>query len=420
MRCLQNSGMSENMYIAKRKLKAFVHSFAYYISRIFPVDQNKIVVWTFEGGGGYGCSPKYVAEEILKRNKERRTNYKIVWLLNDTSKEFPCEIQKVKNTLWNRAYHLSTAGIWLSNTRSSYGTKKRKKQRYIQTWHATICIKPIGKYRGNLFPKMAYLVSAYDSKLIDYVLSGSTWCDHMYRDGLIYDGKIVKTGTPRCDVLFNQREEKHCQMRREYRLPDDVKIMLYAPTFRGGSQNKNRSVSSEGATVDFARLIDGLEKRFGGTWYVFLRLHPQLAAKMEKLKTREISDRLIDVTQRPDMNEIIAGSDAFLTDYSSAIFEANMIDIPGFIYADDLEEYVADRGDLFFDMYKLPFPLALNNEELIENIKQFDGEKYRKKTELFMKEVGIFEDGKASERVVDLIEGKFEDMYCQLSDSKKD
>ena len=80
-----------------------------------------------------------------------------------------------------------------------------------------------------------------------------------------------------------------------------------------------------------------------------------------------------------------------------------MIGIPGFIYADDLEEYIADRGDLFFDMYKLPFPVALNNEELLENIRKFDKEEYKKRTETFMEEVGMFEDGKASERVVDLI-----------------
>lgn len=55
-------------------------------------------------------------------------------------------------------------------------------------------------------------------------------------------------------------------------------------------------------------------------------------------------------------------------------------------------------------MYKLPFPVALDNDELIENIKQFDDEEYKKKTEMFKKEVGIFEDGKASGRVVDLIE----------------
>ena len=103
------------------------------------------------------------------------------------------------------------------------------------------------------------------------------------------------------------------------------------------------------------------------------------------------------------MNEIIAGVDAFLTDYSSAIFEANMIGIPGFIYADDLEDYIADRGDLFFDMYELPFPVARSNDELMENIVHFDEKEYGEKTKRFMKEMGIFEDGRASERVVDLI-----------------
>lgn len=399
----EKSDLSETIYITRRKIKATLHGLAYFTCRIFPINSRKIVMWTFECGGGYGCSPKYIAEEILRSNREGRTDYEIVWLLNDTQKEFPAEIKKVKNTLWNRAYQLSTAGTWVSNTRTFYGTRKRKKQCYIQTWHATICIKPIGKYRGNLFPKMAYLVSAYDSKLIDYVLSGSKWCDNMYRDGLIYDGEIIKTGTPRCDVLFNQREEKCRQMRTEYQLPEDVKIMLYAPTFRGGSQNKNRSVNTEDTTVDFARLIESLEKRFGGTWYVFLRLHPQLAAKMQGVKVGQASDRLIDVSQRPDMNEIIAGVDAFLTDYSSAIFEAAMIELPGFIYADDLEEYVADRGDLFFDMYDLPFPVALNNEELMGNILGFDEGKYEKELSRFMDEAGVFEDGKAGERVVELI-----------------
>ncbi len=56
-----------------------------------------------------------------------------------------------------------------------------------------------------------------------------------------------------------------------------------------------------------------------------------------------------------------------------------------------------------FDMYKLPFSVALNNEELMENIMQFDEKKYREKTHAFMKEVGILEDGRASDRVVELM-----------------
>ena len=298
---------------------------------------------------------------------------------------------------------LSTARIWVSNTRTFYGTKKRKGQCYIQTWHATICIKPIGLYRGALFPRIAALVSREDSKMIDYVLSGSKWCNHMYRKGLLYKGKILETGTPRCDVLLKQREQKYKQLREEYNLPISAKIMLYAPTFRGGSQNTERTVKTDETIIDFNRLVNSLKNRFGDEWYIFLRLHPQLAAKIEKIHTNQTSVRLFDVSQRSDMNEIIAASDAFLTDYSSAIFEANLIGIPGFIYADDLEEYIADRGDLFFDMYKLPFSVARNNDELMQNIEQFDADAYAKRTELFQDKMGIFEDGKASRRVVQLI-----------------
>ncbi|MCM1174225.1 MAG: CDP-glycerol glycerophosphotransferase family protein [Blautia sp.] len=415
----RKNDLSEDIYITKRKIKAFTHSLLYYMCRIFPINQNKIVMWTFEGNGGYGCSPKYVAEELLRRNREQGTEYEIVWLVNDTNKKFPRGITKVKSTLWNRAYHLSTAGTWVSNTRTFYGTKKRKGQCYIQTWHATICIKPIGKYRGELFPKIACLISAYDSRLIDYVLSGSAWCDHMYRKGLLYKGKIIKTGTPRCDVLINRREECYQQIRTENGLPEKAGVMLYAPTFRGGSQSTKRAVNTEEITVDLERLIQTLEKRFGGEWYIFLRLHPQLAAKMERIKTQQVSERLIDVSQKPDINEIIAGSDAFLTDYSSAVFEAGLAGIPAFLYADDLEEYIADRGDLFFDMYKLPFPVAVSNDELMERIEQFQESVYREKMNAFMKKTGIFEDGKASRRVAELIERRRKAVYRAEREGRK-
>ncbi len=399
----EKSDLSERIYITKRKGKALLHGLVFYMCRVFPVKSNKVVMWTFECGGGYGCSPKYVAEELLKQNREKGSDYEIFWLVDDMNKEFPEKIRKIKNTLWNRAYHMSTAGTWVANTRTFYGTRKRKNQCYIQTWHATMCIKPIGKYRKSRLPKMAYIVSRYDSGLIDWVLSGSRWCNEMYRDGLIYKGRIVKTGTPRCDVLINQKEEKHRQMREEYCLPSDGKILLYAPTFRGGSQSGKRSVNTEETTVDLKRLIETLERKFGGVWYVFLRLHPQLAAKMEKIQTGQMFDRLIDVSQRPDMNEIIAGADAFLTDYSSAIFEAAMAGMPGFIYADDLEEYVKDRGELMFDIDKLPFSAAWDNDGLTANILEFDMEKYKRDVEAFMTDMGNREDGQSSKRVVELI-----------------
>ena len=183
-------GNSEQSYINKRKRQAALESLRYYICRVFPVRKKRIAVSTFEGRRVYCCNPRYIVEELHKRD----SGYEFVWIADDMEQECPEYIRKVPNTKWARAYWLSTSKIWIDNYRKPFGTKKRKKQCYIQTWHATICIKPIGKYRGNLFPNMAYIVRKYDSKRIDYVLSGSKWCNHMYRDGLIYDGEIVKTG----------------------------------------------------------------------------------------------------------------------------------------------------------------------------------------------------------------------------------
>ena len=41
---------------------------------------------------------------------------------------------------------------------------------------------------------------------------------------------------------------------------------------------------------------------------------------------------------------------------------------PGFIYADDIDEYVSDRGALMFALDEIPFSVARNNDELVGNV----------------------------------------------------
>lgn len=48
--------------------------------------------------------------------------------------------------------------------------------------------------------------------------------------------------------------------------------------------------------------------------------------------------------------------------------------------------------------------MALDHGRLVENILNFDEVVYKASLEQFMKENGIFEDGKASKRVVKMIE----------------
>lgn len=390
---------SEDGYIRNRKIRAFLTYLFYCVLRIFPVKKNKVVFTAFEGDGGYCCNPRYIAEELLKHER----NLKIIWLVNNTKKSFPNGIRKVKNTFLIRAYHLATARVWVDNSRKAFGTGKRKNQVYIQTWHAALEFKPVGKFRGKLFPKIAHIVSAYDSKLADYVLSNSEWCTRLYPKMLLYHGKIVKTGSPRCDIFINNRYGVYKNVRHRYGIPENAKIVMFAPTFRGGSQKRSRQIFVEEPSLDFVLLTKTLNEKFGGLWFVFLRLHPQLSAQLEKVPLKNKIENMIDVSQADDMNECLCASDVLITDYSSSAFDALCGYIPVFLYADDLSEYVKERGKMMWDMRSLPFPLAESNEELSENITRFDEAEYKKEIDKFQTKYGVVEDGRASERVAKII-----------------
>ncbi len=390
----------EQRYIQKRIWKARFQSIPFYLCRIFPVRKKKIVFCCIEGTTGYTCNPKYIAEELIRR----KADYELVWLVNDDSKRFPQEIKVVRNTLWRRAYELSTAHFWIDNSRKQLEARKRKGQIYIQTWHAKLGFKPTCLDRGASFSKIAYLVSKHDSDMIDYVLSNSKWYDDTLPTGMIYDGPTLRTGSPRCDILVNDRDESRKRVRENFHLSEDARILMYAPTFRGGSQGTNRAIEVSQGFPDYARLVKALERRFGSKWYIFLRLHPQLVARNLDQGAAGADEHLIDVSRVDDMYEILAGCDAFMTDYSSAAFDAAVMRVPIFLYADDYKEYEGERGKLLWDLRKLPFPLALDNEELEQKIAGFEDEKYQKQLELLFQETDMVEDGKASARVVEAVE----------------
>ncbi len=400
----------EQSYIRKRIWKAKLQSILFYLCRIFPVRKKKIVFCCIEGTTGYSCNPKYIAEELIRRDK----GYELIWLVNDMSKKFPSPIKTVHNTIWKRAYHLTTAHFWIDNSRKQLEVRKRTGQIYIQTWHAKLGFKPTCLDRGVSFSKIAYLVSKHDSDMIDYVLSNSKWYDDTLPTGMLYNGTVLRTGSPRCDILVNDREKMKARIRECYGLPGDAKILMYAPTFRGGSQETSRKIEVNQRFPDYRRLIGALEKRFGGKWYIFLRLHPQLVARnldknMESGKTKrknwEQGDkRIIDVSRVDDMYEVLAGCDGFMTDYSSAAFDAAVMKIPVFLYAEDYEEYEKERGKLLWNLRELPFPLALNEEELEMKIWKFDEVKYLWKLEQLFQETEMVEDGCGAKRVADIIE----------------
>lgn len=407
-------------YLLYRRLKGFGVKCLFFILRVFPIKDNRICVCTFEGKGGFGCNPKYIVEELHKRNP----NYEFIWLVNDMNMEFPNYIKKAQKNLINSAYWLSTSKIWIDNYRKIYGATKRKGQYYINTWHGTTGFKSIGLWRGDAFSKIAYLVSKNDSDMIDCVPVDSEWCKQYYPKGLVYEGELLKTGSARCDILYGDRQAVRRRFRKKHNLSMDINLVMFAPTFREKSVDGKRCVFSELWTLDFKRLLGNFEKRFGGEWVLCLRLHPQLTDCVSDTYDKELKDKIIDISKDPDMYEALAAMDALVTDYSSVAMDAGIAGIPVFIYADDVDDYAKARGNLSWDMenrkqgkiknnpectpnidLELPFSLSENNDEMEKNIIWFEESSYLEKIEAFSKAIGLVFDGKASERIADKIEG---------------
>lgn len=411
--------MNERNYIRYRKLKAFGNKVCFVLCRIFPIKQNRISICTFEGKGGFGCNPKYIVEELHRRNEA----YEFVWFVNDMGKVFPDYIKKVPNTLWSRAYWLSTSKIWIDNYRKPYGTCKRRGQYYFNTWHGTIGFKSMGLWRGEAFSQMAYLVSKNDSNMIDVAVIDSKWCEEVWPKGIVYDGECLRTGAPRCDVLYGDRFQYRDTFRKRYGISREAKVVMFAPTFRESAVNGKRKIFSEEWTLDFERLLYNLKTRFGGEWYLCLRIHPQLALNMQESREVVFQERVIDVSREDDLYEVLAAMDVFITDYSSAAMDASCAHIPVFIYADDIEKYVNERGSMLWNMSAdskkpvtnnkemtpdidvvLPYPIAQNNDEMEENILRFDENLYISGMKQFEDAVELVFDGKASKKVADKVE----------------
>lgn len=363
-------------------------------------EPRKIVFCNFKGKG-FGCNPKYVALELLRRRKD----LEIVWLCKrseEVAAQFPPGIKVASYKGFGALRHLATAKVWVDNQRKNYflrrGLAKKEGQVYVQTFHAAIGIKTCGADMWlpgmKELPSIAF--SKRDAEMVDYLISNSDYETNMYKTSFFGKGRIVLFGHPRNDVFFAGADyartvrEKVCAA-----LGTDpkLKLALYAPTYR-------ESQRRECYNVDYRAFCQALSDRFGGEWKCLVRFHPTTAQSgLISLQP----DCTINVTAYADIQELLVASDAMLTDYSSCIFDFMLSGKPGFVYAVDLEEQKRERG-FYYPLETTPFPIAFDNEGLCRNVRAFDADRYGVEVKAFLQSKGCMEDGHASGRVADLIE----------------
>lgn len=361
---------------------------SFFIKTVMPINKGTIVCWSYSFKQ-YSCNPRYITEYLLKRHPE----YRIFWVFRGSNapSDLDRRIKVVKYRSLEYLKVMSTAEFLITNARTDSWKiywQKRHGQKYIMTWHGGVALK---KVEADAESKLSYNYvkkAKMDSKICDLMLSGAKCQTRLLSEKFWYDGEILEKGTPRCDVLFDHDMHKTMSenVRSAYGIPADSRIVLYAPTFR-----TNKSI--EPYRMDWEATVKVLKDMYkGADVRILLRLHPNLIGKVD-ISTLLYSPSVIDVTSYHDMQELMCISDMLITDYSSSMFDFMMLRRPCLLYATDMKEY--DRG-YYYNFTELPFPLAQTQDELIENIRTFDEEKYITDIERFDNEkVGLIEDGNA-------------------------
>lgn len=286
--------------------------------------------------------------------------------------------------------------------------KVNKNQKLINLWHG-IPLKSMGRMEEQvetLPPKefnMDYLVMT--SKMQSVLMSACIHTDYNHT-------RIL--GNPRNDY-FNDKQSAYMASLTGSRIFN--KVLLYMPTFRQGFANRTEGI----AAADIFNFGD-VEKEKAFVRYVekndyllIIKLHP-LEEKILAEKFKELNSPNILVLNNEklrkaelDIYQLLPEVDLLITDYSSIYFDFLLLDKPMVFVNNDLESYKGARG-LLLEPYEYWTPGYKSQdysglEAAIED--SFSTDAYSSKRSEMKDVFHLYQDGKSSERVLELIRQQF-------------
>jgi CDP-glycerol glycerophosphotransferase len=261
--------------------------------------------------------------------------------------------------------------------------KKRPFQTVLQTWHGTM-LKKIALNRPKFRPRAA-VATIRERARWDILLSENPYSSRIFRSAYAYFGPIWEEGYPRNDVL---RGGDGVALRAKLGIPEDVTVLLYAPTWR---DNRPEHVDH----LDVAAFAQTL----GAGYLTLLRGHSRTLRPGHDV----YAPNVLDVTSYPDVSELFLVADVLITDYSSVMFDYTVTGKPVFFYVPDLDDYRAKLRGFYFNLIgSAPGPVVRTSAELVSLIRDRDqiARDYADKYRVWQQRFNPRDDGAASERVV--------------------
>lgn len=327
--------------------------------------KKKLVIFESYLGKQYSCNPRAIYEFLCEHHPE----YQMLWSVD---KRYKARFQNLKIPIIFRfsikwLFLMPRAGYWVSNSRMPNWIRKPKHTIYLQTWHGT----PLKKLAADIeeVHMPGTTTDLYKKNFIkeannwDYLISPNPYCSTIFQRAFRYNNKILETGYPRNDYLINNNTFDNVKkIKRKLGIPNDKKIILYAPTWR------DDEYFAKGKYKFSLKLdLEQLQSSLSDEYVILLRLHYLIANKIDVSNYKGF---VFDTSNHHDIRELYMISDLLITDYSSVFFDYLCLERPIIFFTYDIQNYRDKLRGFYFDFEKdAPGPFVLTTEELIKEIK---------------------------------------------------
>ncbi|MEE1335841.1 bifunctional glycosyltransferase/CDP-glycerol:glycerophosphate glycerophosphotransferase [Methanobrevibacter sp.] len=359
------------------------------------INKNQIIFCSFKGDY-YSDSPKYIYEYLYENYKD---DYDFVWVLNDKKVKIPGNPKRVTRFSLEYFKEVARSKYWVINGRQFDPLDKKDSQVIVSTWHGTP-LKKLGLDIGNVYTMNPFIKHSYVnvSKQWDYLISPNRYTTNILKSCFGYQKEIFESGYPRNDILYNADEEMVNRIKSSLNIPEDKKVILYAPTWRD-----DEFIDAGLIKFQLKLELDKLKEAFSDEYIILIRTHYFIA---DKLDLSGVEDFAIDVSKYNDIAELYLISDLLITDYSSVFFDFANLKRPILYYTYDLDKYENVLRGFYIDIRKeVPGPLLETTDEVIDAIRNIDQlkEEYKEKYDQFYERFCSIDDGNASKRIVEKV-----------------
>ncbi|AJA56780.1 CDP-glycerol glycerophosphotransferase family protein [Lactococcus lactis] len=260
----------------------------------------------------------------------------------------------------------------------------RKKVKVLQLWHATGALKKFGNDVDR-----DYVVNHYD-----YAIANSDFLKPIFARAFnMKEEQVFVTGIPNNDKIFDENfvNQTYQRLLEKYPILKGKKIVTYAPTFRGRISTHFREV-----LID----LEKVHQKLGDDYLIIYKSHPLISHSDYEKNERVlfIQDELI--------SSLFCVTDILVTDYSAIAIDWMVFDKPIIAYSPDLIRYSHKPGFTIDYENEFPGSVTKNEDELAEAIKSVskNADRDSLKRKNFTDKMYKFNDGKSTDRVLELIE----------------